>query len=431
MAVRLRFNGVNNYCTFASTITVDLAATAYVFEAKLTLNAMPATFGGLLGRIGTSAGFFIMPSGALGLYTTGTQRFITNAGFFIAGENHAYRFEHDAGGAWRAYRDGVLFQSGTFSGSFTAAGLNSIGQGNNSDNSYCSMDLDYVLLSGPTNGQRWDADLSGGTGVTLPTQSGTNNATQAGGGWPSGDSEWITVPGGGTSYEGGAAMSFGVGAVGGGSITMPGGAAMAFGIDSSGAGLAERVGGAAMSFGIDSSGAGLAERVGGGLASFAFTSAGGGSITMPGGAAFSFAVNATGGGDIIPAIPVISGGAAMSFGVNATGGGVVLRTGGAALSFAVNSAGGGQTNRIGGAALSLGVDATGGGQTTRIGGAALSFTVTAIGGGIVYGPGYSTPIDAPTIKITRSAQLAPVRVVRAYSAAAKLSRTLRAPTCKI
>ncbi len=201
MAYRVRLNGTNNYFTFSNTISVNLGVDAYVFESKFTLNAWPTSFGGVLGRIGTSAGFFIMPNGALALYTTGTQRFITNAGFFVLGQNRTYRFEHDANGAWRAYRDGVLFQSGTFTGSFTAAGLNSIGQGNNSDNSFCSMDLDYVLLSGPTNGQKWDADLSGGTGNILPTQSGSNNATQAGGGWPADNSEWIFYNTGGGAAE--------------------------------------------------------------------------------------------------------------------------------------------------------------------------------------------------------------------------------------
>lgn len=189
MGYRLRFDGVNDYCQFGSSMSINLGVDAYTFEVKLILNAAPSVLGGLLGRNGTSSGFFITPTRTLAMYVTGTLRYQTAANFFLQDGNvHTYRLEHDAGGAWRAYRDGTLFGSGTFTSSTTAAPLIWIGQGNNASNSFCSMDLEYLEVTGVTNAQKWDANLSGGTGTTLPTTSGTNQATLIN--FPTDNSQW-------------------------------------------------------------------------------------------------------------------------------------------------------------------------------------------------------------------------------------------------
>lgn len=199
MPTRLRFDGVNDYCQFSSSMSIDLGLAAYTFEAKLVLNATPTALGGLLGRNGTSAGFFITSTLSLAAYTSGTLRYQTAANFFLQDGNvHTYRLEHDSGGAWRAYRDGTLISSGTFSTTTVAAPLIWIGQGNNSSNSYCSMDLEYLEVTGVTNAQKWDANL-GGSGTTLPTTSGTNQATQIN--FPTDNSQWISVSGGGAVLQ--------------------------------------------------------------------------------------------------------------------------------------------------------------------------------------------------------------------------------------
>lgn len=196
MGYRLRFDGVNDYCQFGSSMSIDLGLAAYTFEAKLILNATPTVLGGLLGRNGTSSGFFITPTRTLATYVTGTLRYQTAANFFLQDGNvHTYRLEHDAGGAWRAYRDGTLFGSGTFTSSTTAAPLVWIGQGNNSSNSFCSMDLEYLEVTGVSNAQKWDANL-GGAGTTLPTTSGTNQATLIN--FPTDNSQWISFSSGST-----------------------------------------------------------------------------------------------------------------------------------------------------------------------------------------------------------------------------------------
>lgn len=51
------------------------------------------------------------------------------------------------------------------------------------------MDLEYLEVTGVTNAQKWNADLSGGTGSTLPTTSGTNQATLIN--FPTDNSQWI------------------------------------------------------------------------------------------------------------------------------------------------------------------------------------------------------------------------------------------------
>lgn len=197
MGYRLRFDGVNDYCQFGSSMSIDFGLSAYTFEAKLILNATPSFLGGLLGRNGTTSGFFITPTLTLAMYVTNTLRYQTAANFFLADGNvHTYRLEHDSGGAWRAYRDGSLFGSGTFTSSTTAAPLIWIGQGNNSANTFCSMDLEYLEVTGPTNAQKWDANLSGGTGTTLPTTSGTNQATLIN--FPTDNSQWISFSSGST-----------------------------------------------------------------------------------------------------------------------------------------------------------------------------------------------------------------------------------------
>lgn len=190
MGYRLRFDGVNDYCQFSSLMNIDLGLNAYTFEVKLILNATPTALGGLLGRNGTSSGFFITSTLSLATYVTNTLRYQTAANFFLQDGNvHTYRLEHDASGAWRAYRDGSLFGSGTFTSSAVATNQGWIGQGNNSSNTFCSMDLEYLEVTGVTNSQKWDANLSGGTGTTLPTTSGTNQATLIN--FPTDNSQWI------------------------------------------------------------------------------------------------------------------------------------------------------------------------------------------------------------------------------------------------
>lgn len=197
MGYRLRFDGVNDYCQFGSSMSINLGTSAYTLEAKLILNATPASLGGLLGRNGTSAGFFVTSALRLAMYSAGSMVYQTSANFFLVdGSVHTYRLEHDAGGAWRAYRDGSLFESGTFATGATAAPLIWIGQGNNAANTFCSMDLEYLEVTGTANAQKWDANLSGGTGTTLPTTSGTNQATLIN--FPTDNSQWIFFSSGST-----------------------------------------------------------------------------------------------------------------------------------------------------------------------------------------------------------------------------------------
>jgi hypothetical protein len=195
MSYSLRFDGINDRATFSSTISLDLAST-YTFEFKGVVNDLPLSgaIGGILGRVGTSAGFAITPTGTLAGYTSGILRYQSPASFIIVGVRHTYRIEHDVGGALRFYRDGSLISSSTFTFSTVAAPLSVLGSSTNSA-MFLSADVDYIEITGPANSQKWDASLSGGAGSTLPTTSGSNNATLIN--FPTDDSQWIFYDDGG------------------------------------------------------------------------------------------------------------------------------------------------------------------------------------------------------------------------------------------
>lgn len=181
MAWRLAFDGVNDHCTFPTALSVNLGTEAYSFECAIRLSAFPVSgkIYGIIGRLGTRTGFAVTPDGRLAMYGAGTLRYQTSAGLFLSDSvQHVYRLEHDAGGAWRVYRDNLAtpVESGTFTTSTIAGGMNRIGTATGGDE-YLQGELAYADLQIPVDSQRWDANLSGGTGTTLPTVSGTNQGT--------------------------------------------------------------------------------------------------------------------------------------------------------------------------------------------------------------------------------------------------------------
>lgn len=180
MPWRLAFDGVNDHCTFTTAASVNLGADAYSFECALLLSTLPASgLYGIIGRNGTATGFAVTSDGRLAMYGAGILRYQTSAGLFLADSaQHVYRLEHDAGGAWRVYRDNLTtpIESGTYTTSTSAAGMNRIGTSTGGAG-WLLGELAYVDLQIPVGSQRWDANLSGGTGSTLPTVSGTNQGT--------------------------------------------------------------------------------------------------------------------------------------------------------------------------------------------------------------------------------------------------------------
>ena len=212
MSFRLRFDGIDDLVTLPSACSVNWGTGAYTIEIGMVATRFPATGNEyFLGSAGaTATGIALRQAsgdGALAVVVGGTHRFSSSAGLVILNEYHVYRLEHDAsasGGQWRWYRDGVLFGS---TGNFTTTTVATIGVfGRGSSGSICvPFDLGHVELTGFTNSQKWDADLSGGTGLILPTVSGTNQGTLVN--FPTLDEEWIFVGGGGGAVELSASLS--------------------------------------------------------------------------------------------------------------------------------------------------------------------------------------------------------------------------------
>ena len=180
MAYLLRFDGIDDHCTFPTSLSINLGVDAYSFECRLALSSLPASsLYGIVGRLGTATGFSVTPDGRLAMYGSGSLRYQTSAGLFLTDSDlHTYRLEHDAGGAWRVYRDDLItpVESGIFTTSTIASNMNRIGTAT-SGSGWLAGGLAYVDLQIPVGSQKWDADLSGGTGAILPTVSGANQGS--------------------------------------------------------------------------------------------------------------------------------------------------------------------------------------------------------------------------------------------------------------
>jgi hypothetical protein len=133
-------------------------------------------------------------------FTTGGRFQLTNNGstaFFSAtsyglfdGLMHKYRIEHDANGRTKFFRDNRLIDSIIYSTSVTnAVPLTAFFRGGST--SVCAtLQIKYLQVTGFGAGSdRWDSNLSSGTGSVWKSLSGTNDATQSGT-WPSDNTEW-------------------------------------------------------------------------------------------------------------------------------------------------------------------------------------------------------------------------------------------------
>lgn len=196
MSYRLRFDGVNDIVTLPSSCSVNWGTDTYTIEFGIVATRFPAT--GLEYFIGnngpTATGIALRQAsgnGALAVVAGGNFRFASAPGLVILNEYHVYRLEHDAGGAVRWYRNGVLFGGpySPFTTSVTAT-FGAFGRGSTSG-VFVPFDLGYVAVTGFTNSQKWDAALSNGIGSILPTESGANQGTLVG--FHTDDSEWIPV----------------------------------------------------------------------------------------------------------------------------------------------------------------------------------------------------------------------------------------------
>lgn len=180
------------FMTLAVPLTVNYGTDAYTIEFEIAMSDSSESQD-LIGHDTTSSihGIYFTPGGRFQVTINNSQVYFSNVGFGVFDrEFHTYRIEHDSGGALRYYRDGVLFQSTTFTSSIsTTVPLNTLFR--TSSTAYCAIVLfKYLEVTGFGAGSaRWEASLANGTGTVLPSVSGTNNATQAGT-WPIDNNEW-------------------------------------------------------------------------------------------------------------------------------------------------------------------------------------------------------------------------------------------------
>lgn len=211
--------------TIASAITGNAGTATYSFRLRSGPNGITVPASGLAGFFGTSQtttsnGPVINSSGQLRIYVSGTNRYGSTSALITTGVQFDYTLTHTSGsGAWDIFNNLTgtpTGESGTFTTSTSWVGgtnaLNQIGRSSSTNTVYLVGDMEIIAVTGLTNSQEYDASLSGGTGLTLPTTSGSNQGTLDGFGATDADN-WggfgatytLTALGGTFSYTGGSA----------------------------------------------------------------------------------------------------------------------------------------------------------------------------------------------------------------------------------
>lgn len=188
MAYALRFDGVNDTVTIATGMTGNVGTSLYTMRIKSGPAGITLPASGLAGIIGTSLntssnGLVLLSSGALRVYSAGTNRYGSAAQLVFNGVPFDYTLTHNADGTWNIFNNltsSPTGESGTFIGSTSWTGstaLNQFGRSSNSNAVYLQGDIALIEVTGLANSESWQADLSGGVGITLPTGSGNNQGT--------------------------------------------------------------------------------------------------------------------------------------------------------------------------------------------------------------------------------------------------------------
>jgi hypothetical protein len=175
--------------TIPTAITGNAGTGNYSFRVRSGPNGITLPASGVAGFIGTSStstsnGLVTNSTGQLRVYTAGTNRYGSTSALITSGVQFDYTLSHNAGtGAWDIFNNLTgtpTGESGTFATSTSFAALNQLGRSSNSSAVYLVGDMEIIAVTGLTNAQEYDANLSGGTGLTLPTTSGSNQGTLVG-----------------------------------------------------------------------------------------------------------------------------------------------------------------------------------------------------------------------------------------------------------
>lgn len=176
--------------TIATAITGNAGTSTYSFRIRSGPNGITVPASGLSAFIGTSQatgsnGLVVNASGQIRVYRSGTNLFGSTSALITSGVQFDYTLSHTAGsGAWDIFDNLTGLPTGE-SGTYTTSqlwsngvnGLNQLGRSSSTNAVYLVGDMEIIAVTGLTNSQEYDASLSGGTGLTLPTTSGSNQGT--------------------------------------------------------------------------------------------------------------------------------------------------------------------------------------------------------------------------------------------------------------
>ena len=209
--------------TIATAITGNAGTSTYTCRLRSGPNGITVPASGIAGFLGTSQatgsnGFVVNASGQIRVYRSGTNLYGSTSALITTGVQFDYTLSHTAGsGAWDIFDNLTGLPTGE-SGTYTNAqlwsngtnGLNQFGRSSNTNAVYLVGEMEIIAVTGLTNAQEYDSNLSGGTGLTWPTTSGSNQGTLDGFGATDADN-WggfgatytLTADGGSWSYSGG------------------------------------------------------------------------------------------------------------------------------------------------------------------------------------------------------------------------------------
>ena len=184
MAYALRFDGVNDIVSIPSGMTGNAGTSAYTMRVKSGPAGVTRPASGLAAFIGTNTttnvgGLILNNAGRVMIYTGATIRYGGASGQIVSGVPFDFTLTHNADGTWNIFDNltSTTLSSGTFSTSTTFPTLNQFGRGTSNTTIYLEGDIEFIEVTGLANAEKWDANLSGGTGTTLPTTSGNNQGT--------------------------------------------------------------------------------------------------------------------------------------------------------------------------------------------------------------------------------------------------------------
>ena len=203
MTTVLKFDGVNDIVSIPTPITGNAGTGNYTFRVRSGPSGITLPATGVAGFLGTSQatgsnGFATNPSGQLRVYRSGTNLYGSTTQLIFSGVPFDYTLTHLANGSWDIYDNLTATptgQAGTYtqtqSWSNGTNGLNQLGRSSSTNTVYLNGYIELIKVTGLTNSEEWNANLSGGTGSVLPTTSGNNNGALVN--FPTDGSQWETT----------------------------------------------------------------------------------------------------------------------------------------------------------------------------------------------------------------------------------------------